>query len=71
VVAPVFIHLIMPRDFEEVQYHLEDTIWKLKRAEDPQARRELLQKLRILLREADRAITPFGDQIVNATTRTV
>ena len=43
-----------PRDFQHLQRDLEEAMSNLKRAKDPNARRELLAKMRRLLAEADR-----------------
>jgi flagellar motor switch protein FliG len=43
-----------PRDFQQLQRDLEEAMLKLKKANDPNARRELLAEMRRLLAEADR-----------------
>jgi hypothetical protein len=43
-----------PRDFQQLQRELEEAMLKLKKANDPNARRELLAEMRRLLAEADR-----------------
>jgi flagellar motor switch protein FliG len=43
-----------PREFQQLQRDLEEAMLKLKKANDPNARRELLAEMRRLLAEADR-----------------
>jgi tRNA C32,U32 (ribose-2'-O)-methylase TrmJ len=43
-----------PRDFQQLQRDLEEAMSKLKKANEPNARRELLAEMRRLLAEADR-----------------
>ncbi len=45
------------RDFQAVRNDLEDAVTRLKSDRDPKRRKKLLQKLRLLLQEADRLIT--------------
>lgn len=44
------------RDFQSVQFDLEETVVRLKTVFDPSTRRKLLRDLRILLEEADSMI---------------
>jgi hypothetical protein len=43
-----------PKDFQQLQLDLEEAISKLKKAKEPDVRRELLVEMRRLLAEADR-----------------
>jgi len=43
-------------DFVKLERELEKTLLKLKRATDPNLRRELLRYMRLLLREADQIL---------------
>ena len=43
-----------PKDFQQLQRDLEEAMSNLKKARDPNARRELLAEMRRLLAEADR-----------------
>ena len=42
------------KEFQQLQRDLEEAMLKLKKANDPKARRELLAEMRRLLAEADR-----------------
>jgi hypothetical protein len=42
------------RDFRQVQKELDDVVSKLKTANEPKLRRDLLMKMRRLLEEAER-----------------
>lgn len=55
----IYHAVTMACDIEEVQRHLKNTVEKLEDAEDPDVQRELVVKLRLLLKEADRAIVGY------------
>jgi hypothetical protein len=44
---------MLERNFRQVELDLEQAMAKLKKAKDPEVRRELLLEMRRLLREAD------------------
>jgi hypothetical protein len=48
------LQAMTPRDFHQLQRDLEQAMSKLKKANEPNARRELLAEMRRLLAEADR-----------------
>jgi hypothetical protein len=47
---------VTDRDFRQLGHDLEQTAVKLKGTKDPNLRRDLLKKMRLLLKEADRLL---------------
>jgi hypothetical protein len=43
-------------EFVKLERELEEAVLKLKQAQDPNLRRELLRNMRLLLQEADRLV---------------
>ena len=46
------------RDFRQVQQELDEVLSKLKTTNEPKLRRDLLTKMRRLLDEAERVVSP-------------